>query len=143
MATLNRVIIAGNLVRDPELKFAGSGTAIGTGSICVNNRVKKGEEWVDEPCFVDFTFFGRSAEVLNEYCKKGSNILVDGRLKMEQWEKDGQKRSKICVIGENLQLLGGRPAASNDGPKQESRPTQQNSTARQAASVGASEDIPF
>lgn len=139
MASFNRVIVVGNLVRDPELKFAQSGTAIGSTAIAVNNRVKKGEEWVDEPCFIDVTFFGRTAEVLGEYCKKGSSVLIEGKLKQESWEKDGQRRSKHVVIGDVLQLLGGRGESDRSAaPKQ-----QPQRTAQQATAVGASEDIPF
>ena len=144
-ASFNRVILAGNLTRDPGMKFAQSGTAIASLSLAVNNRVKKGEQWVDEPCFVDVTFFGRTAEVCGEYTTKGSNVLVEGRLKQESWEKDGQKRSKIVVIGDVLQLLGGRGEKSEGAPaaKRETPAPTQVPTPSRAATVPAGEDIPF
>jgi single-strand DNA-binding protein len=126
MASFNRVILVGNLTRDPELRYIPSGTAVSEIGLAVNDRVKKGDQWVDETTFVDVTLWGRTAEVANEYLSKGSNILIEGRLKLDSWEKDGQKRSKLRVVAEKMQMLGsreggakggGRPAASRgSGP---------------------------
>jgi single-strand DNA-binding protein len=108
MASFNRVILVGNLTRDPELRYIPSGTAVSEIGLAVNDRVKKGDQWVDETTFVDVTLWGRTAEVANEYLSKGSNILIEGRLKLDSWEKDGQKRSKLRVICEKMQMLGSR-----------------------------------
>ncbi len=108
MASFNRVVLLGNLTRDVELKYTQNQVAIGKIGLAVNDRVKKNNEWVDEVTFVDITFFGRTAEVASEYLSKGSQVLIEGRLKYESWESDGQKRSKLAVIGERMQMLGSR-----------------------------------
>jgi single-strand DNA-binding protein len=108
MASFNRVILVGNLTRDPELRYIPSGTAVSEIGLAVNDRVKKGDQWVDETTFVDVTMWGRTAEVANEYLSKGAPVLIEGRLKLDSWEKDGQKRSKLRVVCEKMQMLGGR-----------------------------------
>ncbi len=108
MASFNRVVLMGNLTRDPELRYISTGTAVSEIGLAVNDRVKKGDQWVDEATFVDVTLWGRTAEVANEYLSKGSNILIEGRLKYDTWEKDGQKRSKLRVVAEKMQMVGGR-----------------------------------
>lgn len=113
MASFNRVILVGNLTRDPELRYIPSGTAVSEIGLAVNERVKRGEQWVEETVFVDVTLWGRTAEVANEYLSKGSPVLIEGRLKLDTWEKDGQKRSKLRVTAEKMQMLGSREG----GPK--------------------------
>jgi single-strand DNA-binding protein len=109
MASYNRVILVGNLTRDVELRYIASGTAVTDIGLAVNDRVKKNDQWVDETTFVDITLWGRTAEVANEYLNKGSSVLIEGRLKLDSWENnEGQKRSKLKVIGERMQMLGGR-----------------------------------
>lgn len=115
MASYNRVILVGNLTRDPELRYIPSGTAVSDISLAVNDRVKKGDQWVDETTFVDITLWGRTAEVCNEYMSKGSSVLIEGRLKLESWEKDGQKRSKLKVIADKMQMLGGKSPGGGGG----------------------------
>ena len=95
MASYNRVILVGNLTRDPELRYIPSGTAVSDIGLAVNDRVKRGDQWVDEATFVDITLWGRTAEIANEYLSKGSPVLIEGRLKLDRWEKDGQKHSKL------------------------------------------------
>ncbi len=107
MASYNRVILVGNLTRDPELKYIPSGTAVSEIGLAVNDRVKRGDQWVEEATFVDVTLWGRTAEVANEYLSKGSSCLIEGRLKLDTWEKDGQKRSKLRVVAEKMQMLSG------------------------------------
>lgn len=129
MASYNRVILIGNLVRDIELRYtSNSRMAVCQNAIAVNDRRKNAAgEWVDETSFVDVTFFGRTAEVVSEYLSKGSPIFVEGRLKQDTWEKDGQKRSKLYVIVDRIQLLGGK----GDGAARSPRPAaSQNNTAR-------------
>ncbi len=106
----NKVILVGNLTRDIELRYLPSGTAIGSTAIATNRRFKNqmGEQR-DEVCFIDITFFGRTAEIANQYLKKGSKVLVEGRLKFEQWtDQTGQRRSKHSVTVETLQMLDAR-----------------------------------
>ncbi len=109
MASFNRVVLVGNLTRDIELRYIPSGMAVAEIGLAVNDRRKTANgEWVDEATFVDVTLWGRNAEVASEYLSKGSSILVEGRLKLDRWETDGQKRSKLRVVGEKMQMLGGR-----------------------------------
>jgi single-strand DNA-binding protein len=105
----NRIILQGNLTRDVELKYLPSGTALAELGMAINEKVKKGDQYVDEPCFVDATCFGRTAEIANEYLSKGSSLLIEGRLRYSTWDKDGQRRSKHTVTVDKLQLLGGKP----------------------------------
>jgi single-strand DNA-binding protein len=77
--------------------------------------VKRGDQWVDEATFVDITLWGRTAEIANEYLSKGSPVLIEGRLKLDRWEKDGQKHSKLKVVGERLQMLGAREGSRGGG----------------------------
>jgi len=116
-ASYNKVILAGNLTRDPELRYTPSGTAVCDLGLAINDR-RKGTngEWVDETTFVDVTLWMRQAEVASEYLTKGSNVLIEGRLKLDSWEaNDGQKRSKLKVVGEKMQMLGGKAGAGGGG----------------------------
>ncbi len=115
MASFNKVILVGNLTRDPELRYIPSGTAVSDIGLAVNDRIKRGDQWVDEATFIDITLWGRTAEIANEYLSKGSSVLIEGRLKLDRWEKDGQKHSKLKVIGERLQMLGGREGGGGGG----------------------------
>src|SRR5262245_14934071 len=109
MASFNRVILLGNLTRDIEVRYLQSGTAVADVGMAVNDR-RKGQngEWIDETTFVDVTLWGRTAEVAGEYLSKGSPLLVEGRLKYDTWEKDGQKRSKLSVVCERMQMVGSK-----------------------------------
>jgi single-strand DNA-binding protein len=108
MASFNRVILVGNLTRDPELRYIPSGMAVSDIGLAVNERIKRNDQWVDEPVFVDITLWGRLAEIANEYLSKGSPVLIEGRLRLDRWEKDGQKHSKLKVTAEKMQMLGSR-----------------------------------
>jgi len=108
MASYNRVILVGNLTRDIELRYTGGGTAVTDIGLAVNDRRKTATgEWVDETTFVDVTLWGRTAEVASEYLGKGSPILVEGRLKLDTWESEGQKKSKLRVVCDRMQMLSG------------------------------------
>jgi len=118
MAGFNRVVLLGNLTRDPQMKYLPSQTAVAEFGLACNRRFKgQNGEQKDEVTFVDCTAFGRSAEVINEYCRKGKQLLIEGRLKFDQWEdkNGGGKRSKLSVVVENFQLLGGRDGAAPGG----------------------------
>jgi len=108
MASFNRVILVGNLTRDPELRYIPSGTAVSDVTVAVNERIKRNDQWVEEPVFVDVTLWGRTAEVASEYLKKGAPVLIEGRLRQDRWEKDGQKHSKLRVNCDRMQMLGSR-----------------------------------
>ena len=119
MASYNKVLLMGNLTRDPETRYLPSGMAVSEFGLAVNDRVKKGDEWVDRATFVDITVFGRQAETAGEYLKKGSPAFVEGRLQLDTWEsKEGEKRSKLKVVAENVKFLGtgaGRGPGSAEG----------------------------
>jgi single-strand DNA-binding protein len=111
MASFNRVILIGNLTRDPELRYIPSGTAVTEIGLAVNDRRKGANgEWVEETTFVDVTLWGRTAEVVTEYVSKGSPLFIEGRLKYDQWQdkKTGEKRSKLRVVGDRIQLIGAK-----------------------------------
>lgn len=115
MASYNRVILVGNLTRDIELRYIPSGQAVSDVTVAVNDRRKTASgDWVDEPTFVDVTLWGRNAEVASEFLSKGSPVLIEGRLKLDRWETDGQKRSKLRVICEKMQMLGARSGGGSD-----------------------------
>ncbi|MCH1494266.1 MAG: single-stranded DNA-binding protein [Rubripirellula sp.] len=119
MASFNRVILVGNLTRDIELKYTPGGTGVTDIGMAVNDRRKNSNgEWVDEVTFVDVTLWGRTAEVASEYLSKGAPILIEGRLKLDTWETDGQKRSKLRVICERMQMLGGVSGGGGGRPPQ-------------------------
>lgn len=142
MASFNQVVLVGNVTRDIEVKYLQSGTAVAEFAIAVNDRVKKGEQWIDECSFFDVVFFGRTAEVAGEYLSKGSSLLVSGRLKQETWEKDGQKRSKVKVIGDRLQMLGGKRRDEHD-QRDERESFNQSGPPSRTPPPPSGDDIPF
>jgi len=106
MASLNSVILLGNLTRDPEVRYTPSGTPVARLGLAVNNRVKQGDEWKDDPCFIDVTVFGKQAESCGEYLSKGQPVLIEGRLQYRTWESpEGQKRSKHEVVAFRVQFM--------------------------------------
>jgi len=116
MASFNKVILLGNVTRDPELRYIANGTAVTDIGLAVNDRRKTATgEWVEETTFVDVTLWGRTAEIAGEYVTKGSPLLIDGRLKLDTWEKDGKKNSKLRVVCDRMQLLGSRSGEGRPG----------------------------
>ena len=116
MASYNRVVLLGNTTRDLELRYLQSGMAVGDLGLAVNDRRKDASgNWVDETTFVDITLWARTAEIAAEYAKKGTPVLIEGRLKMDTWETDGQKRSKLKVVGDRLVLLGSKGGSGGGG----------------------------
>ena len=110
MADVNHVIIIGRLTKDIVLKYSSGGMAIGSFSIAVNRRRKNGDQWVEEASFFDVSLFGKSAEGLAQYLLKGKQVAVEGELRQDRWEQDGQNRSKVYISASNVQLLGGNDA---------------------------------
>ena len=156
MASYNRVILVGNLTRDPELRYIPSGTAVTDIGLAVNDRRKNAQgEWVEETTFVDVTLWARQAEVAGEYLSKGAPVLIEGRLKLDTWEKEGKKQSKLRVVGERMQMLGGRGQGGGSGPRSTGRatgesgppPEMEYSAAEASFDSGPSEppakDLPF
>lgn len=104
----NKVVLLGNLTRDIELRYTTTGSAIGNSGIAVTRRFTVNNEKREETCFIDISFFGKQAEIANQYLSKGSKVLVEGRLKFDQWtDNNGQNRSKHSISVENMEMLGG------------------------------------
>ena len=126
---MNTVMIIGRLTRDMEARYTSGGMAIGSFSLAVNRRVKKGDAWTDEASFLDCTAFGKTAENLITYMVKGKQVAVLGSLKQERWESEGQNRSKIVIIAENIQLLGGDKNTQGSAPDARNSPSRAPETA--------------
>lgn len=149
MASFNKVILVGNVTRDIEVKYTSGGTAVTELGMAVSRRWfdKNANENKEETTFVDVTLWGRTAEVAGEYLSKGRPVLIEGRLQLDSWndKETGQKRSKLKVVGESLQLLGSRsnedqrPAKNPDGYGEEP----QAAADPKFASDPPSSDVPF
>jgi single-strand DNA-binding protein len=149
MASFNKVILLGNLTRDPEVRYTPKGTAVADLGLAVNRSytAENGEKR-EEVTFVDVTFWGRTAEVAGEYLKKGRPVFVEGRLQLDSWDdkQSGQKRTKLKVIGENMQMLGSpRGAGGGDEEGGGSRPSSRPAPPPRAAAPSEPDDdeIPF
>ena len=144
MANLNKVLLLGNVTRDPEVRYTPKGSAVCDLGVAVNRAytTESGEKR-EEVTFVDVTLWGRTAEVASEYLKKGRPVFVEGRLQMDTWDdkQTGQKRTRLRVVAENMQLLGGRPTGGAEAGG-ESRQT--NAPPKKSAASEPDEDeIPF
>ncbi|MBT0885668.1 single-stranded DNA-binding protein, partial [Campylobacter sp. 2018MI10] len=112
----NKVVLVGNLTRDIEMRYAQSGSAIGASAIAVTRRFNANGEQIEETCFIDISFYGRTAEVANQYLTKGSKVLIEGRLRFERWsDQNGQNRSKHSIQVENMEMLGNSNAPQQGG----------------------------
>lgn len=145
MASYNRVILVGNLTRDVDVRYLQSGTTVADIGLAVNDRRKTSSgEWVEDTTFVDVTLWGRTAEVAGEYLSKGSPILIEGRLKLDTWETEGQKRSKLKVVCERMQMLSARGGGARTSPQTSgdaySEPVP---SAGQEAPARTEDEIPF
>jgi single-strand DNA-binding protein len=107
MADINHVVLVGRLTRDAELKYTAGGQAVCKFSVAVNRRRKNGDQWEDEANYFDVVLWGRQGESLNQYLIKGKTVGVEGELRQDRWQQDGQNRSKVEVVANNIQLLGG------------------------------------
>ena len=152
MASYNRVVLVGNLTRDPEVRYTTGGTAVTDVGMAINRywTDRNTNERREETTFVDVTLWGRQAEVASEYLAKGRPVLIEGRLQMDQWEdsETGQKRSKLKVVGETMQLLGSRgDAKRSDRPDTAAAPVANADPAESfydsPPSQPADGDVPF
>ncbi len=107
MGDLAVATVVGRLTRDAELKYTNSGQAICSFSVATNSRVKKGDQWVDEPNYWDVDLWGKKAESVNQYLTKGKLVAVHGDIRQDKWEKDGQQRMKVRINANDVQLVGG------------------------------------
>ncbi len=137
--SINKVLISGNLTRDPELRATANGTPVLSFSVAVNDRRRnpQTEEWEDYPNFIDCTMFGARAENVSHYLFKGSKVAIEGKLRWSQWERDGQRRSKIEVIVEEIEFMSRR----NEGQENASTPAPNDYVAPEIPMYD--EDIPF
>ncbi|MFZ1219368.1 MAG: single-stranded DNA-binding protein [Chthoniobacterales bacterium] len=148
MASFNKVILLGNLTRDPEVRYTPKGTAVTDLGLAVNRSytAENGEKR-EEVTFVDVTFWGRTAEVAGEYLKKGWPVFVEGRLQLDSWDdkQSGQKRTKLKVIGENMQMLGAPRGGGSGGGDEEggSRSSRPAPPPKAAPSAPDDDEIPF
>lgn len=131
---MNVVTLVGNATRDVTLRTTPGGTNVADIGLAVNNRVKRGGQWVDEPMFIDVTVWGGLADVASKYVTKGKQIAVSGELRMDSWEKDNVKHTKHTVNCNNLQLLGSKSASSNSAA---------DNTSQDTPSETPDDDIPF
>jgi single-strand DNA-binding protein len=116
MADINHVVLVGRLTRNAELKYTNSGTAVSKFGLAINQRRKKDDQWVDEVHFFDIVVWGKTAESLNQYLVKGKQVGIEGQLRQDRWEQEGQSRSKVEIVASNIQLLGGgRPGSAPEG----------------------------
>ena len=138
MESFNRVVLVGNLTRDPVLRRLQSGSAVCDIGLAVNERRKNPNgEWVDDPVFVDITLWERTAEIAAEYLTKGSQVLIEGRLRLDKWQdkNDGQPRSKLKITGERLVMLGTR------GDRPAGTPGTEGAAARPASRQGSQSSL--
>jgi single-strand DNA-binding protein len=152
MANLNRVLLIGNLTRDPEVRYTPKGTAVADIGLAVNRiyTTEDGEK-KEETTFVDVTLWARQAEIAGQYLKKGRPVFIEGRLQLDTWDdkQTGQKRSRLRVVGENMQLLGSRPesegAPSTSTPRRSVGPSAppQRPEPRDPDLDAEPDDIPF
>jgi single-strand DNA-binding protein len=106
MAAINHVVLVGRLTRNAELKYTNNGAAVSKFGLAINQRRKKDDQWVEEAHFFDIVLWGKTAESLNQYLVKGKQVGIEGQLRQNRWEQDGQARSKVEIFATNVMLLG-------------------------------------
>ena len=158
MANLNKVMLLGNLTRDPELRHTPKGSAVADLGIAVNRKIQDGNGgWKDETTFVDVTVWGSSAENAHKYLSKGRGVFIEGRLQMDTWDDKatGQKRSKLKVVADNVQFLpdgkggagsrggSGYPSQDNNDSGSSGGGSRQGGSAAPADDFAEEDDIPF
>jgi len=151
MPNYNKVMLMGNITRDVELKYTPKGTAVTDIGLAINRVIPAtdGAEKREETTFVDVTIWGRTAEIVNQYCKKGSPIFIEGRLQLDSWDdkQTGQKRTRLRVVGEVIQLIGARVGGGGGSggppPSHMSEPPAPTARMQEMSSAPDDDDIPF
>lgn len=138
---INHVVLVGRLTRDAELKYIASGTAVARFSIACNRRKRSGEQWVDEVSYFDIVLWGKTAENLVKYLTKGTQVALDGELRQNRWEQDGQARSKVEIVANNIELLGSPRGGGAQRPVSE--PPDVPGSREQEGPDTFEDDIPF
>lgn len=141
--SINRCILSGNLTRDPELRSTAGGASVLSFSIAVNDRRKNSQtgEWEDYPNFVDCTMFGARAEAVGRFLAKGNKVAIEGKLRYSSWEKDGQRRSKLEVVVDEIEFMSRSDREASGAPAD--RGFQQEQPQQQWSAKDAYDDIPF
>lgn len=120
MVSYNKVILIGNLTKDPEIRYTPSGTPVASFRLAVNHRYKQGDDFKEEVCFIDIVVFGKQAEACGQYLNKGGSVIVDGRLQERRWEtENGQKRSKHEIVAQTVRFLSKRSDKSSSTTSEE------------------------
>jgi single-strand DNA-binding protein len=143
---INRVIVTGNLTRDPELRSTPGGTSVCSLRIAVNSRRKEGDtgQWVDKPNYFDVTVWGAQGENCAQYLAKGRPVAIDGRLNWREWEaQDGGKRQSVDIIADSVQFLGSRDAPQSNGVVESDLPADTSDFQEAPVGGGSDDDIPF
>lgn len=147
MASFNKVILVGNLTRDPDVRYTPGGSAVVEIGLAVNRKWfnKNTNQNEEEVTFVDVTLWGRTAEVVGEYLAKGRSVLIEGRLQLDQWDdkESGQKRSKLKVVGENMTMLGSGGNGNGQQGQQQNNQQQNNQQYQQPAGNGGADQSGF
>jgi single-strand DNA-binding protein len=139
MVSYNKVVLIGNLTKDPEIRYTPSGTPVANFRLAVNHKYKQGDDLKEEVCYIDIVVFGKQAENCGQYLNKGQSVLVDGRLQERRWEtEDGQKRSKHEVVAQMVRFMPKRGDTAAPSGKAESTPDDV-----EPAAGGADNDVPF
>lgn len=140
MADLSIAVLVGRLTRDSELKYTSGGSPICSFSVATSSRKKKGDQWIDEASFWDVELWGKQGESLNQYLVKGKQVAIEGTMRQDRWEKDGQPRMKVVVNAQTVQLLGG----GQDKQPAKQEPRRQSPFAEEKPSAdGFTDDVPF
>ncbi len=151
MASLNKVLVMGNLTRDPEVRYTPKGTAVCDLGMALNRNYSTDTgEKREEVTFVDVTLWGRQAELAGQYLSKGRSVFIEGRLKLDSWDdkSTGQKRNKLSIVGENMTFVGGQRSESEGGPPRPNRPAARQQTSGDSGpseepAFEEEDDIPF
>jgi single-strand DNA-binding protein len=144
MANVNKVILIGNLTRDPEVKYTPKGSAVAELGLAINRVYSVEGERREDTTFVDVTLWGKTAELAGQYLKKGRPVYIEGRLQLDTWDdkQTGAKRSKLRVVGETMQFLGSRPEGGGGDQQAGSRP-RTSSAPMEDSAPAPDDDIPF
>jgi len=143
MADINHVVLIGRLTRDAELKYTAGGQAVCKFSVAVNRRKKVGDQWEDEANFFDIVLWGKQGESLQAYLVKGKMVGIDGELRQDRWQQDGQNRSKVEIVATYIQLLGGGSSGEKQNQNVSGQNPNQDTSYSQGKDDSYPDDIPF
>ena len=140
---INHVVLVGRLTRDAELRYTGGGTAVANISLAINTRRRRDDQWVDEAHFFDAVVWGKTAESLSPYLTKGKQIGLEGELRQNRWEQEGQRRSKVEIFARNIQLIGNRGGDASATELSPSEASAEHAGPAQSQPSDFEDDIPF